>query len=244
MFVWPRARRTPRTKSATCGKPSNRRRPCPCLDVEAVGGPADMLVLRRFVRHDHVETNRRVWRASPAGDARTVRIPHNNRKEVMSDPEPTPIPIEFDCLPLRSVAGRPVPADASPGLEQLWQNLEQAAEKHGLHNSYFLHRGRCEYRMTNHGELGRIIFHFSGTVLTDKDDQRTVGSDLTVVLAEETCDWLEQAVVVWFTKSVARAVEVEFDRFIQAGDLARTQQRLAEIEQQTTNAGGYLGMYL
>lgn len=164
---------------------------------------------------------------------------------VSTMPPQTPrVDIEFDCLPLRSMVGRPLPADASPGLEQLWQQLRQAADKHGTHNSYYLNRGRCQFHLTNHPQIGQIAFRFGGVVLTDSADQRTVSADLTVDLAAETCDWLEASVVAWLAKSVVRAVELEFDRYILAGDLARTQQRLAELEQQAEASGGFLGMYL
>ncbi|MBL8890575.1 MAG: hypothetical protein JNL67_11410 [Planctomycetaceae bacterium] len=157
---------------------------------------------------------------------------------------PPRVDIEFDCLPLRSTAGRTLPLDASPGLERLWSQLRQAAEKHGTHNSYFLNRGRCRFHLTNHPQLGQVTFAFSGVVLTDGQDQRTVSSELHVELEQETCDWLEQPIVTWLAKTVIRAVEIEFDRYIHAGDLARTQQRLAELEQQAQSSGGYLGMYL
>jgi hypothetical protein len=157
---------------------------------------------------------------------------------------PPRVDIEFDCLPLRSTAGRTLPADSSPGLERLWTLLRQAAEKHGTHNSYFLNRGRCRFHLTNHPHLGQIAFRFTGVVLTDTQDQRTVSSELNVELEQETCDWLEQDAVPWLAKTVVRAVEIEFDRYIHAGDLARTQQRLDELEQQAQSTGGYLGMYL
>jgi len=164
-----------------------------------------------------------------------------NTPEVKCPPR---VDIEFDCLPLRSIAGRSLPADGSPGLEQLWIRLHAALEKHGAHNTYFLNRGRCRFYLTNHSQIGQITFNFSGTILTDPQDQQTVSADLTVELTEETCDWLEQPIVVWFAKSVTRAVEVEFDRYILAGDLAKTHQRLAELEQQEESTGGFLGMYL
>ncbi|MDP1560506.1 MAG: hypothetical protein Q8M16_03825 [Pirellulaceae bacterium] len=159
-------------------------------------------------------------------------------------PCPPRVDIEFDCLPLRSTANRALPPDSSPGFERLWRSLQQAADKHGIHNTYFLNRGRCCFHLTNHPQLGQVTFSFSGVVLTDGQDQRTVSSDLVVELQQETCDWLEQNIVTWLAKTVVRAVEIEFDRYIHAGDLARTQQRLDELEQQAQAKGGYLGMYL
>jgi hypothetical protein len=157
---------------------------------------------------------------------------------------PPRVDIEFDCLPLRSTTGRELPPDSSPGFERLWTALHQAVQKHGIHNSYYLNRGRCRFHLTNHPQIGQVSFRFSGVVLTDSQDQRTVSSDLSVELEQETCDWLEQNIVTWLAKTVIRAVEIEFDRYIHAGDLARTQQRLDELEQQAQAKGGYLGMYL
>ena len=37
---------------------------------------------------------------------------------------------------------------------------------------------------------------------------------------------------------------VEFDRYIAAGDLAQTVQRIEAIQARSDAAGGYLGMYL
>jgi hypothetical protein len=48
----------------------------------------------------------------------------------------------------------------------------------------------------------------------------------------------------WFLETVPRAIAVEFDRYIVTGDLERTRQRLAQLDAQAEQAGGYLGMYL
>lgn len=154
------------------------------------------------------------------------------------------VEIEFDCIPLRSVARFDVPVDASPGLEQLTTRLRDCAQKHGTHNAYFLARGKCNYGLTNDPMIGQLRFRFDGVVVTDEKDERTKTADLKVSLDSETCNWLHQSIVEWFEQTVCRAVEVEFDKYIQAGDLARTQKRLAEIEQQEKESGGFLGMYL
>jgi hypothetical protein len=44
--------------------------------------------------------------------------------------------------------------------------------------------------------------------------------------------------------SVKRAVEVEFDKYIAAGDLSRAIQRLAREQNASDAAGGFLGMNL
>jgi len=78
-------------------------------------------------------------------------------------------------------------------------------------------------------------------VLTDESDERTKQCDLTVELASDTCDWLTQPVVDWFKISVVNAVKCEFDRYIAAGDLEQTRQRIAAIEAQSDEAGGFMG---
>ena len=47
----------------------------------------------------------------------------------------------------------------------------------------------------------------------------------------------------WFVQTVREAVKVEFDRYINAGDL-EGRQRIKEIEEASDGADGYLGMYL
>jgi len=39
-------------------------------------------------------------------------------------------------------------------------------------------------------------------------------------------------------------VLVEFDRYIQAGDLEKAQQRIAQLQAESDEAGGFVGMYL
>ncbi len=154
------------------------------------------------------------------------------------------VDIEFDCVPLRSVARWDAPHDASPKLEQLLHRLKMAADKHGRHNTYFLHRAHCLFHLANHPDIGMLDFQFQGVILTDPEDRRTRGSDLEIELARETCSWLIEPVVVWFRETVARAVELEFDRYIDAGDLARTQQRIEQLQTTSDNQAGFLGMFL
>jgi hypothetical protein len=89
-----------------------------------------------------------------------------------------------------------------------------------------------------------VRFAIEGTVLTDEADTRTVGSDLSIRLDKETCDWLTQPAVQWLTLSVKHAIEVEFDRYIAAGDLARAQERLDREQAASDASGGFLGMNL
>ena len=154
------------------------------------------------------------------------------------------VEISFDCLPLRSIGRVDVPMDASPVFRAKCERILRAMLAHGSHNSYYLHNARCVFHLTNEPEFGMLEFTFEGTALTEETDQRTARCDLTVELARETCDWLTEPVVDWFQETVQRAVRVEFDRYIAAGDLEQTVARLAKIQTQVDQAGGFVGMGL
>ncbi len=154
------------------------------------------------------------------------------------------VDIQFDCLPLRSVARWDPPLDASPRLHDFYACLKQAYLQHGTHNTYYLHNASCIFHLTNAADIGMLEFAFEGVVITDAADQRTQGSDLRVQLVRETCHWLNEPVVAWFRESVEHSVRVEFDRYIQAGDLARTRERIAQLEKVSDQSDGFLGMYL
>ena len=154
------------------------------------------------------------------------------------------VDIQFDCLPLRSVSRWDAASDASPKFRDFCARLTEAHRKHGTHNAYFLHNARCVYHLTNHPDLGMLEFRFEGVVLTDAADRRTQGSDLAVQLVHETCTWLSEPVVNWFRESVQHAVRVEFDRYIEAGDLEKTRQRIEKLQAESDRLEGFLGMYL
>lgn len=154
------------------------------------------------------------------------------------------VEIEFECLPLRSVTRFDVPVDASPKYEAFVLRVKAAMEKHGSHNTYYLHRGRCAFHLTNDPARGEVAFEFEGTAMTDTDDLRTRAVDLTVDLCGETCPWLNQPMVGFLNESVRHAVLVEFDRYIDAGDLKKTQERIQAIQAQSDSSDGYVGMYL
>lgn len=155
---------------------------------------------------------------------------------------PSPVEIVFDCLPLRSLPRLDLPLDAPDELRAQAERVRMAAARHGLHNTYYLHNAHCLYRLTNDPQIGMLRFSFEGTVITDSEDRRTVQTDLAVELRAETCDWLTEPVVAWFQETVAKAVAVEFDRFIAAGDLARTVERIEKLRAQADTHGGFLGM--
>ncbi|MDZ4849124.1 MAG: hypothetical protein SGI77_07500 [Pirellulaceae bacterium] len=154
------------------------------------------------------------------------------------------VEITFDCLPLRSVSRLDAPLDASPKLAAKLLRIKQAMESHGTHNTYYLHNSNCCYHLTNDPKAGSIAFKFEGTVFTDAEDIKAIRTELQVTLDRETCDWLNQSVVEWLSESVHRSVVIEFDRYIAAGDLEKTRQRLAQIERTLEESQGYVGMYL
>ena len=154
------------------------------------------------------------------------------------------VEIEFDCLPLRSINRLDVPVDASPVYEQFVLRVKAAMERHGSHNTYYLHRGKCIYHLTNDSERGAVHFAFEGTVMTDTQDRKTRSVDINVQLDRETCSWLSEPFVSYLADSVQQALMVEFDRYIEAGDLEKTQERLRKINEQSDAADGFVGMYL
>ncbi len=154
------------------------------------------------------------------------------------------VELQFDCLPLRSVTRWDSPPDASPKLREFFARLQRAHEKHGAHNAFYLHNARCIFHLTNRADFGMLEFRLEGVVLTDAEDRHTRGSDLRVELVRETCPWLTEPIVNWFRESVQHAVRVEFDRYIEAGDLEQTRQRIAKLNAESDDQGGFLGMYL
>lgn len=154
------------------------------------------------------------------------------------------VEIGFDCLPLRSVGRLDIPLDASPKYRERCERIKQAIQSHGSHNTYYLYNARCAFHLTNEPGVGMVEYRFEGTVLTDETDQKTVRSDIGVELARETCDWLTAGATAWLAGSVSRAVEIEFDRYIAAGDLAQTVKRIEQLQAQSDERGGFVGMYL
>ena len=154
------------------------------------------------------------------------------------------VEISFDCLPLRSIQRLDIPIDASPKYRQRCERIKLAIEKHGSHNSYYLHQATCIFHVLNDESMGQIQFAFEGTVLTDSSDCKCLQCDLEVELIGETCDWLTEPVARWFAETVSHAVAAEFDRYIAAGDLDKTRLRQQEIEAQSDQSGGFVGMYL
>lgn len=154
------------------------------------------------------------------------------------------VDITFECLPLRTIGRLDIPIDASPRYRERCEKIRQAIEAHGSYNTYFLYNAQCTFFLTNSDHLGMLQFRFEGTALTDPSDQNTLRCDLQVDLEKETCDWLTEPIVDWFRDTVPRAVVVEFDRYIAAGDLRQAVQRVERIQAEVEQRGGYVGMYL
>jgi hypothetical protein len=154
------------------------------------------------------------------------------------------VEISFNCLPLRSVGRLDIPIDASPKYRERCERIKGAIDKHGSHNTYYLYNAKCTYRFTNDDDNGMVQFRFEGTVLTDAEDVRCERCDLEVELKRETCSWLTEPIVKWLTETVQHSVMVEFNRYIDAGDLEKAKQQVEQIRAASDESGGFLGMYL
>jgi hypothetical protein len=154
------------------------------------------------------------------------------------------VEITFDCLPLRSVGRLDIPIDASPKYRERCEQVLKAISTHGSHNTYFLYNASCAFHVTNRADFGMLQFRFQGTAVTDESDQRTERCYLEVELVKETCDWLTEPIVQWFKDTVPHSVAVEFDRYIAAGDLQQTLERIERGRRESEGRGGFVGMYL
>ena len=86
-----------------------------------------------------------------------------------------------------------------------------------------------------------LRFSFDGTLLTDRSDCTADQADLSIVLVAETCGGVPPAALEWLRGVVERAVLVEFDRFISAGQLAARVAELGAVES-ITSVSGFAGM--
>jgi hypothetical protein len=154
------------------------------------------------------------------------------------------VEITFDCVPLRSVGRLDIPIDASPKYRAFCERIKSAIEKHGSYNTYYLYNAHCRYHLVNAQDKGLLDFRFEGVVLTDAEDQASRSCDLQVELVRETCDWLIEPVVHWFAETVQHSVAAEFDRYVAAGDLEQTRQRIEQVQAASDDVDGFMGMYL
>ncbi|MCC6494552.1 MAG: hypothetical protein IT424_16195 [Pirellulales bacterium] len=130
------------------------------------------------------------------------------------------VDIAFDCLPLRSLARLDVPLDASEALRERAARLQAAYEAYGAERTYYLYNARCVYHFANSEVEGSCRFEFEGVVCTDAGDRKCIETHVDVRLVSETCGGTPAAVAEWLMHQVQRAVAIEFDRFIAAGQLA------------------------
>jgi hypothetical protein len=154
------------------------------------------------------------------------------------------VEIKFSCIPLRSVGRFDIPLDATPEQQALYQRIRTAVQRHGLHNTFYLCQAQCVFHFTNDPQAGMVCFGFEGTAATDAEDRKTLSCDLRVELEQETCDWLITPVVEWLKETVVEAVKVEFDRYIAAGDLQKTIERIERLQAEVDARQGFLGMGL
>lgn len=154
------------------------------------------------------------------------------------------VDITFDCLPLRTVSRFDVPIDASPKYRAMCERIKAAIEHHGSHNAYYLYNAQCSFHLVNSDEMGLVQMSLEGTLLTGEDDSKAVSCDLQVELVRETCDWLTEPIVQWFSETVSHAVLVEFDRYIAAGDREKAVERIRRLQAESDAQGGFVGMYL
>ena len=155
-----------------------------------------------------------------------------------------PVTITFDCTPLRSVSRFDSPLGASPACRKRLEQFQDTVTKHDTRDTYYLTDAVCQFRFTNNPEIDWVKFVFAGTVITDDNDSQTVGSDLTICLDTETCDWLTQPAAEWLRNTVGHTVEIEFDRYIAAGDLSEAIDRIERAQAASDAAGDFLGMNL
>jgi hypothetical protein len=151
------------------------------------------------------------------------------------------VDIAFDCLPLRSIARVDIPLDASPAFRARSERLQQAFNAHAGENAYFLYNTRCTYRLANLDIDNMLRFSFDGTVLTDRSDCKADQAHLNVVLTAETCGGVPSAALDWLRGIVKRAVLIEFDRFIEDGQLAERVKHLGSVDS-ITDVAGFAGM--
>ena len=151
------------------------------------------------------------------------------------------VDIAFDCLPLRSVGRVDVPIDASPAFRARCQHLQRAIDSHGNQNAYYLYNTRCVFRLANSDVANMVRFSFDGTLITDRSDCKADRADLAVKLIAETCGGMPEEVLAWFRDVVERAVIIEFDHFIAAGQLAARVRELGAVAS-VADLAGFSGM--
>jgi hypothetical protein len=135
----------------------------------------------------------------------------------MTDPLPSVVDVEFDCIPLRTIGRLDVPLDASDAQRRRAERMQSAVNSYGVDRTYFLQNARCVFRFANSDVEGICRFEFEGVVRTDAGDRKCEDAILDVALVSETCGGVPAPVEAWLIDRVRQAVMIEFDRFIAAG---------------------------
>lgn len=153
----------------------------------------------------------------------------------MTDPLPSVVDIEFDCIPLRTVGRLDIPIDASDAQRRRAAHMQSAINTYGVERTYFLQNARCVFRFANSDVEGICRFEFEGVARTDAGDRKCEEVILDVMLVSNTCGGVPSTVETWLVERVRQAVGIEFDRFIAAG-------QFGQPEAQPSTAGGLGGM--
>ncbi len=153
------------------------------------------------------------------------------------------VDIAFDCLPLRSIGRLDAPLDAPPEFRRRHAHLVAALERFGPERTYYLYNARCVFRLANSEIEGMVRFDLEGIVHTDASDLLTEHVELEVTLASETCGGIPPEVEAWFKTRVEKAVAIEFDRFIAAGQLSQRSTDLGH-DVDLANLAGFSGMHV
>ena len=132
-----------------------------------------------------------------------------------------------------------MPLDASGVYRIRYERLREALESHGAERTYYLYDAHCVFRLANSEIEGMVRFDFEGLLHTDAGDARTESAELDVRLASETCGGVPAEVEAWLKARVEKAVAIEFDRFIAAGQLANRTDELGQLER-LSDLGGFL----
>ena len=154
--------------------------------------------------------------------------------------------IVFECLPLGRVSHAGMPLDASDEQRALWRRFRAAMNKHGRENTYFLYNADCTFRLSNRNSETNsefVRFLFEATVRTDAMDERPIEIDLACQLADSDFEQpLAPEVLEFFQEAVRRAVLVEFQHFINAGNLKRTLAQREQLLREWDRNRGFVGM--
>ncbi len=153
------------------------------------------------------------------------------------------VEIAFDCLPLRLIGRLDTPLDASEVYRARQQRIAAALENADPQRSYYLYNARCVFRLANSEIEGMVRFEFEGIVVTDASDLLTERVDLNIQLVRKTCHGTSPEVEKWLARCVERAVAIEFDRFIAAGQLSQRTSELGTIER-LSDLTGFSGMHV